>query len=134
MSIGRIMYSKMPTKPKLSHFFLDLDCQVLDFYPTLGCLDTQNVLHKYHHPSKPKKISCLDGLTKPLSLGRHSLERYPVIRWSVSIIEALSGGTSRPSISHSAQWAGAHVFTIKFRVVVFETRVRSLSECAWAYL
>ena len=24
-----------------------------DFYPTLGCHDTQNVLHKYNHPTKP---------------------------------------------------------------------------------
>ena len=31
------------------------------FYGTLpGCHDTQNVLHKYNHPTKP---ICMDGLT-----------------------------------------------------------------------
>ena len=27
-----------------------------DFYPTLGCHDTQNVLYKYNHPSKPIRL------------------------------------------------------------------------------
>ena len=43
-----------------------------DFYPT--CHDTQNVLHKYNHPSKPIRLTCMDGLTKPLFLGRLRLE------------------------------------------------------------
>ena len=31
----------------------------------------------------------------------------PVIRWSVSRLEALPGGTNSPSISPRPQWAGA---------------------------
>ena len=46
-----------------------------DFYPTLGCHDTQNVLHKYSHPSKPIRLIFMDGLTKPLFLGRLRLEQ-----------------------------------------------------------
>ena len=46
-----------------------------DFYPTLGCHDTQNVLHKYNHPTKPIRLICMDGLTKPLFLGRLRHER-----------------------------------------------------------
>ena len=48
-----------------------------DFYLTLGCHDTQNVLYKYNHPlaSKPIKLICMDGLTKPRFLGRLRLER-----------------------------------------------------------
>ena len=41
----------------------------------------------------------MDGVTKPLSLGRQRLERLtsnqmvgPVIRWSVNSLEALPGG------------------------------------------
>ena len=29
-----------------------------------GCHDTQNVLHKYNHPTKPIRLICMDGLTK----------------------------------------------------------------------
>ena len=49
-----------------------------DFYPILGCHDTQNVLHKYNNPSKPKLLLllCMDGLNKPLFLGRLRLERF----------------------------------------------------------
>ena len=41
-----------------------------DFYPTLGCHDFQNVLRKYNLPTKPIKLICMDGLTKPDFLGR----------------------------------------------------------------
>ena len=34
-----------------------------DFYPKLGCHDTQNVLQKYNHPNKSIRLICLDGLT-----------------------------------------------------------------------
>ena len=49
-----------------------------DFYPILGCHDTKNVLHKYNNPSKPKLLLllCMDGLNKPLFLGRLRLERF----------------------------------------------------------
>ena len=46
-----------------------------DFYPTLGCHDTQNALHKYNHPTKPIRLLSMEGLTKPLFLGRLSYER-----------------------------------------------------------
>ena len=46
-----------------------------DFYPALECHDTQNVLHEYNHPIKPLRRMCMDGLTKPLFLGRRRLER-----------------------------------------------------------
>ena len=45
------------------------------FYPTLGCHDTQNALHKYNHPTEPIRLICIDGLTKPLFLGRLRHER-----------------------------------------------------------
>ena len=38
-----------------------------DFYPTFGCHDTQNVLYKYNHQTKPIRLTCMDGMTKPLS-------------------------------------------------------------------
>ena len=43
-----------------------------DLYPTLGCHDTQNALHKYNHPTKPIRLIRTDGLTKPrfLHVGR----------------------------------------------------------------
>ena len=61
-----------------------------DFYTTLGCHDTQNVLHKNNHPFKPIRLICMDGLTKPLYLRRLAdrLEPLSVIRWSVSSLEA----------------------------------------------
>ena len=31
-----------------------------DFYPTLGCHDTQNVRHKYNHPTKPIMLICMN--------------------------------------------------------------------------
>ena len=34
------------------------------------------------------------------------MSRLPVIRWLVSRLEALPGGTSSPSISPRPQWAG----------------------------
>ena len=46
-----------------------------DFYQTLGCHDTQIVLHKYNHPTKPIRLICMNGLTKPLFLGRLRHER-----------------------------------------------------------
>ena len=46
-----------------------------DFNPTLGCHDTQNVLHIYNDPTKPIRLLCMDGLTKPLFLGRLRHER-----------------------------------------------------------
>ena len=42
---------------------------------TLGYHDTQNVLHKYNHPAKPIRLICMDGLIKPLFLGRLRHER-----------------------------------------------------------
>ena len=51
--------------------------------------------------SQPRLI-CMDGLTKPLFLGR----LRHVIIWSVSRLEALPGGTSSPSIYPRPQWAG----------------------------
>ena len=51
-----------------------------------------------NHPTKPIRLICMDGLTKPLFLGQ--------IRWSVSALEAFLGGTSSPSISPRHQWAG----------------------------
>ena len=44
-------------------------------YPTLVCHDTQNVLHRYNQPSKPIRLICMDGVTKPFSLDRLRLER-----------------------------------------------------------
>ena len=45
------------------------------FYGTLGYNDTQNLLHKYNHPTKPIRLVCMDDLTKPLFLGRLRHER-----------------------------------------------------------
>ena len=56
----------------------DVHSILWDFYSTLGCHDTQNVLHKYNHPSdptKPLRFICMDGLTKPHFLGRLRHER-----------------------------------------------------------
>ena len=44
-------------------------------FMTLGCYDTHNALHNmcvnnYNHPNKPKRFISMDGLTKPLFLGR----------------------------------------------------------------
>ena len=50
---------------------LDVTSILWDFYPTLGCHDTQNVLHKDKYPTKPKQLICMDSLSiKPLFLGR----------------------------------------------------------------
>ena len=40
-----------------------------DFYSTSRCHDTQNVLHKYNHPTESIRL-IIDGLTKPHFLGR----------------------------------------------------------------
>ena len=52
----------------------------------------------------------MDGLTKPLYLGRLRLERltsYQMVgQYFVNILEALPGGTTSPSISPRPQWAG----------------------------
>ena len=75
------------------------------FYGTLTQhQDTQNVLYKYNHTSKPIGLTCMDGLTKPLSLGM-----LTVIRWSVSILEASPEGTRSPSISLRPEWIGVHI-------------------------
>ena len=39
-----------------------------DFYPKLGCHDTQNGLHKYNHTAKPIKL--MAGLTKKVQVGK----------------------------------------------------------------
>ena len=64
----------------LRHSQLQRSCRdvtsiLWDFYPKLGCHDTQNVLHKYIHPTKPIRLICMDGLTKPLFLGKLRHER-----------------------------------------------------------
>ena len=46
-----------------------------DLYPKLGCHGTQNVLRKYNHPTKQIRRICMNGLIKPLFLGRLRLER-----------------------------------------------------------
>ena len=43
--------------------FRDVASILWDFYPTLGCQDTQNALRKYNHPTKPIRLTCMDGLT-----------------------------------------------------------------------
>ena len=60
MSIGRIMYSKMPTKPKLSHFFgfglpsiLKPTCLFFDF--------TQNTEESWFHSVT---VQCVLPVTK----------------------------------------------------------------------
>ena len=35
----------------------------------------QNAVHKYNHPTKAIRLICMDGLTKPLFLGRLRHER-----------------------------------------------------------
>ena len=48
-----------------------------DFYPTLGCHGTQNMLRKYmyNHPTKSIRILCMYGLTRPVFPGRLRHER-----------------------------------------------------------
>ena len=33
------------------------------------------MFHNYNHPTKPIRLKCMDGLTKPVFLGRLSYER-----------------------------------------------------------
>ena len=40
-----------------------------DFYPTLECHDTQNVLHINNLLTKPIRLICMAGLTEPHFLG-----------------------------------------------------------------
>ena len=51
-----------------------------------------------------------------------------VIRWSVSSLEYLPGGTSSPSIPPRPQWAGAHIATQPPFVFTYYSFIRLLFE------
>ena len=48
---------------------------LMGLLPNIRCHDTQNVFHKYNHPTRPKRLICMCGLTKSLFLGRLRHER-----------------------------------------------------------
>ena len=80
-------------------------CSILwDVYPTLGCHDTQNVLHKCNHPTKPIRLISMNGLTKPHFLDRPRHER--LTKSDGRSVDYQSGSTSSPSISPRPKWAG----------------------------
>ena len=59
---------------------------------------TSNKCFKYNHPTKPKGLICADGsIWNHISWTGSDTSDSPV----VSIVQALSGGTSSPSISLS---------------------------------